>query len=118
MNLNTEPAEPKPPDKPEYIIEISTYKCGEYTNQQWEENVSSIYEKIVYWKKNIFVLPSSKSRSCFIDETTRLTDAWVRGSPLKNITLKAVMIMPSLLLQKPSKDSKTKDHTKALERTL
>ena len=26
--------------------------------------------------------------------------------------------MPSLLLQKPSKDSKTKDHTKALERTL
>ena len=26
--------------------------------------------------------------------------------------------MPSLLLQKPSKDSKTKDHTKALERRL
>ena len=28
------------------------------------------------------------------------------------------MIMPSLLLQKPSKDSKTKVHTKALERRL
>ena len=29
-----EPAELKPPDKPEDIIEISTYKCGEYTNKQ------------------------------------------------------------------------------------
>ena len=28
------------------------------------------------------------------------------------------MIMPSLLLQNPSKDPKTKDHTKALERRL
>ena len=28
------------------------------------------------------------------------------------------MIMPSPLLQKPSKDSKTKAHTKALERRL
>ena len=32
--------------------------------------------------------------------------------------IKAVMITPSLLLQKPSKDSRAKDHTKALERRL
>ena len=42
--------EPKPPDKPENIIEIPTYKWGEYTNKQFEENVSSIYEKNIYWK--------------------------------------------------------------------
>ena len=53
-DLNTQPAEPKPPNKPEYIIETSTYKWGEYTNEQFEENVPSISEKIVYWKKNIF----------------------------------------------------------------
>ena len=54
-NLNTQPAGPKLPDKPENIIEISTYKWGEYTNNQFEENVSSIYEKIVCWKMNIFL---------------------------------------------------------------
>ena len=86
--------------------------------KQFEENVSSIYEKFVYWEKNIFLLTTGKDGRCFIDETTRLIDAWVRGSLLKNIALKAVMIMPSLLLQNPSKDSKSKDHTKALERRL
>ena len=77
--------------------------------------LSSIYEKIVYWKNNIFLLPTGIGERCFIDETTRLIDAWIRGSPLKNIALKAVIIMASLLLQKSSKDSKAKDHTKAMD---
>ena len=38
--------------------------------------------------------------------------------PLKNIALKAIVAMPPLLLQKPSKASKAKDHLKALERRL
>ena len=88
MNLNTEPAEPKPPDKPENIIEISTHKWGEYTNKQFEENVSSIYNNIIYWRRNIFLLPAGKNGICFKDETTRLIDTWVRGSPLKNIALR------------------------------
>ena len=54
-----QPANPKPPDKPEDIIETSTYKWREYTNKQFEENVS-IYEKIDYWKKNFFLLPTGK----------------------------------------------------------
>ena len=117
-NLNTQPANPKPPGKPEDIIEKSTYKWRGYANKQFEENISSIYEKIVYWKKNIFLLPTGECGRCCIDETTMLIDAWARGSPLKNIALKAVMIMPSLLLQKTSEDSKGKNHTKALERIL
>ena len=36
--------------------------------------------------------------------------------PLKDIAFKAIMIIPNLLLQKPSKNSKAKDHLKALER--
>ena len=37
---------------------------------------------------------------------------------MKDIAFKAIHIMPSLLLQKPSKTSKAKDHTKALERRM
>ena len=43
---------------------------------------------------------------------------WLQESPLKDITFKAIMIMPNLLLQKPLKNSKAKDHLKALERHL
>ena len=57
-----QPANPKPPDKPEDIIETSTYKWREYTNKQFEENVS-IYEKIDYWeKKNFFYLLGKVNR--------------------------------------------------------
>ena len=49
---------------------------------------------------------------------TKLFNAWIAGSPLKKIAMKAVRIMPSLLLQKPSKESKSKDHLEALERRM
>ena len=96
------------------------------TNQIWgkcsvsliEKKITSAYEKIVHWKKNIFLLPSGKAGKDFINEMTRLVCEWNNDSPLKTISLKALMIMPSLLLQKPSKTSKAKDHTDALKRRI
>ena len=38
--------------------------------------------------------------------------------PLKDVKYKAIMVMPSLLLQKPSRKSKPKDHLKSLENRL
>ena len=43
---------------------------------------------------------------------------WLHDSPLKSIAFKAIMIMPSILLQKPSKNSKAKDHSIALHRRM
>ena len=43
---------------------------------------------------------------------------WLQKSPLKYIAFKVIMIMPNLLLQKPSKCSKSKEHLKTLERRL
>ena len=43
---------------------------------------------------------------------------WLKESPLKDIAFKAIMIMPNLLLRQPSKNSKAKDHLKALQRRL
>ena len=43
---------------------------------------------------------------------------WINDTPLRKIALKAVHVMPALLLQKPSKSSKSKDHHAALERRL
>ena len=54
----------------------------------------------------------------FINEITRLIDLWTKDSPLENIALKALHVMPVLLLQKPNKNSKANDHVVALGRRL
>ena len=43
---------------------------------------------------------------------------WMNNLPLKDIALKAINSIPSLLLQKPSKTSKAKDHLKVMERRI
>ena len=42
---------------------------------------------------------------------------WIH-KPLLNIAFKGIMVMPSLLLQKPSRKSKSKDYLKSLENRI
>ena len=53
-----------------------------------------------------------------MEEITGLLKLWVQYSSLKTIALKAIHVMSALLLQKPSKNSKSKDHLVSLERRL
>ena len=94
------------------------YKWGNFPDNIFEKNVSIVYEKVVHWKKNMFLLPSGQAGKRYVDETTRLMNEWLHDSTMKDVAFKAIMIMPNLLLQKPSKKSKSKDHLKALERRI
>ena len=95
-----------------------SYTWGNCPSHVFEANISTVYKQVVYWKKNLFLLPSGKAGKQYIDETTKLMNEWLQESPLKDIAFKAIMIMPNLLLQKPSKNSKAKDHLKTLEKRL
>ena len=53
-----------------------------------------------------------------MSELARLFKAFAESSALESVALRAVTIMPILLLQKPAKKSKAKDHTKYLQRRL
>ena len=83
-----------------------------------KKNLNVIYDIIVYWKKNLFMLPTGRAGKDYIDEITRLLNAWIQDSAMKHITFKAIMVTPSLILQKPSRNSKVKDHSEALRRRL
>ena len=98
--------------------QIATYFWGDVPSYEVEASINSMYEQIVHWRKNLFMVPSGAAGKSYIKEVTRLINSWNENSPLKSIALKAVHIMPSLLLQKPSKNSKTKDHISALNRRL
>ena len=56
------------------------------------------------------MVPTGSAGKKFIDEISKILNLWTNNTPLKNIALKANRVMPVLLLQKPSKTSKAKDH--------
>ena len=82
------------------------------------EKVDKIYSEIVFYRKNLFKVPSGKSGKAFIDELTYWMRQFNRNTKLNRIAIKVFMILPAILLQKPSAKSKAKQHALALERRL
>ena len=70
---------------------------------QFANELNNTYEKIVHWKRNLFMLPSGAAEKNYIEEVTRLMKLWINDTPLRETALKAVHVMPALLLQKLSK---------------
>ena len=66
------------------------------------------YEELVSWKRNQFEVPRGKAGTDFVSELSRLIEAYNDATALESIAMKAVMVMPSLLLQRPCTRSKTK----------
>ena len=80
--------------------------------------VSNTYEAIVKWRKNLFKLPSGRAAKDFINELTLWLKHYNNNTDFHGIALKVFMILPCLLLQKPSRTSKAKEHLKKLEERL
>ncbi|KAL5266795.1 hypothetical protein ACHWQZ_G003996 [Mnemiopsis leidyi] len=80
--------------------------------------MDACYDSIVRWKKNFFLLPRGNSGKHFIVELTRLINLYNNDTLMKAISLKSVMIFLPLMLQKPSKNSKARDHAKYLSKRL
>ena len=80
--------------------------------------MTNIYNEIVHWKRNVFLIPSGATGKDFVSELARLLQAYADESSLESIGLKASMVMQVLLLQKPSPRSKAKDHATCLRRRL
>ena len=78
--------------------------------------VDCAYTEVIHWRRNVFKVPSEKTGKAFAAELSRFLRAYANGSTLETIALKCAMILPFLLLQKPHKTSKAKDHIRRLER--
>ena len=92
---------------------------GRRTKDDLEQLVDAAYDEIIYLGKNLFLLPSGAAGKSFVREAERLISDWNSGSQkLYDISLKLVMIMPGLLLQKPSFKSTSKEHAFSFARRL
>jgi len=63
-------------------------------------------------------MPFGKAGRDFVGELSRLFLAFASASALESVALRATTVLPILLLQKPHRASKTKEHTSSLERRL
>lgn len=64
------------------------------------------------------MLPTGVSGKKYIDETTRLFNIWVNNTAYGTTAVKPVHVMPGLVLQKPSKSSKSNEHLEELTKRL
>lgn len=80
--------------------------------------VENFYDESRYWRNNIFPLPPGQASKKFMDIQTHWIQQFNFDTPYRKIALTTVLILPNLLLQKPSGSSKVADHRKLLERRL
>ena len=66
-----QPPDPPPDPLPELVIQ-QRFIWGQLSGDQATRELKECYEKIVYWRKNIFMLPKCASGKNYIRETTRL----------------------------------------------
>ena len=79
------------------------------------QRISSAYDVIVHWRCNLFLVPFGKVGKAFVQELARLFTADGEGGALECIAIKAVIIMCSLLLQRPHRSAKTRDFIASLK---
>ena len=84
------------------------FKKDEITNDDtFRKEIHDAYNKMSVWSKNLFQVPKGSIGKSFINELTSTLDLWNNYSPYRDVALKMFMILPSLLLQRTSKKSKT-----------
>ncbi len=76
------------------------------------------YVEVVHWSPNLFFIPSGTVGSAFVGELSRLFKAFAAASALEAVSMMAATVLPILLLQKPSRNSKRKEHVVCLRRRL
>ncbi len=99
-------------------LSSACFKWGSIDGPTYQSAVNSAYNEIVHWRRNIFKVPSGKVGKSFVRELGRLFKAYAEGTTLESVALTAAMTLPSLLLQKPHRSSKAKEHVQCLERRM
>ncbi len=95
-----------------------SFTWGEVDADTFMSSLCSAYSEVVSWRKNCFKVPQGNCGIKFVSELARLFEAFASRSALEPIALRAAIVLPLLLLQKPSRNSKPKDHQDCLKRRL
>ena len=115
---NVKPSLPDITVKPMVDDDCTEDIWGNIPYNELHFKLNQIYDEIVFYRKKHFKVPSGKCGKQFIEELTFWIRQLNRNTKLNKIAMKVFMVLPTILLQKPSSKSKAKQHTEALERRL
>ena len=82
------------------------------------ELIDKAYNKIVKSRKSLILVPTGNEEKEIISEPTYCLEQLNQNTIFKGISMKIFIVLPSLLLQKPSATSKTKDQIDNLTKRL
>ena len=109
------------PNLPDYEVlptEIKNKTWGNISHESFCDTTNGVYDEIVHFRRNIFNVPSGRAGKAFIEELAFWIKQFNSNLDLNSVALKAFMVLPTLILQKPSAPSKSKEHSAAIERRL
>lgn len=95
-----------------------TFVWGCHDGDAFCQLIEDTYKEVIHWRRNLFKAPTGKNGNDFVGELARLIYAFQQDNPLERIALKAAMVLPVLLLQKPITKSRCRDHSKSLGERL
>ena len=99
-------------------VNESTFTWGSCDSATFTNSLNAAYDEAVHWRPNLFKVPYGKAGKSFVSELTRMYKAFATSSAMESIAMKAAVVLPILLLQKPSAKSKAKDHSACLQRRM
>ena len=111
----TPPALNCPPLPSFKLFGAPNFTWGSMTGEQFCKKIDECYEEMVTWRRNIFKIPSGKQGQAFVGELAKLYGSFGEATSMECIALKAAMMFPSFILQKPSCQSKSKDHVLCIQ---
>ena len=115
-SLTTTESSPELPNCMPVADPMFTWGCHESTTFITSLNVA--YNEVVHWRPNLFRVPYGKVGKSFVSELAKLYNSFASKSAMECIAMKAAVVLPILMLQKPSSKSKAKEHNSCLERRL
>ena len=107
---------PNSPNYPENTK--SRFSYHDIPGETFANLINGLNNEIITWKKNLFKLPTGNAAKAFIKELSLWLERFNRKTEHHSIALKVCIILPALMLQKPSKTSKSQEHCKKLEDRL
>ena len=108
------------PDLPAYEKTITepTRSIYGHDGNYFSSLIESFYDEGAFWRKNVFKIPSGKAGKAFIKLQTEWLSKFNTDTNFKGIAVQVFMILPIILLQKPSARSKAKDHSEVFLRRI
>ncbi len=92
------------------------FAWGTFSGSEMLATINKAYNEIE--RHNLFLVPSGSAGNSFVQELARLLQAFADGSSLECVCMKVVVILQVLVLQKPSRTSKTREHINYLKRRM